>query len=46
MKVLRTTKIPKRRDAQGNEVAGYQEALVAARAFPFPLLFCQPIQGH
>lgn len=34
MKVLRTTKIPKRRDAEGNEVAGYQEALVAARAFP------------
>ncbi|GAA5990546.1 hypothetical protein JCM10908_003124 [Rhodotorula pacifica] len=32
MKVLRTTKIPKRRDAQGNEVAGYQEALVAAHS--------------
>lgn len=30
--VLRSTRIPKRRDANGNEVAGYQEALVAARA--------------
>jgi len=29
--VLRSTKIPKRRDANGNEVAGYQTALVAAR---------------
>lgn len=31
MGTLRATKIPKRRDAEGNEVAGYQEALVAAR---------------
>lgn len=37
MKVLRATKIPKRRDAQGNEVAGYQEALVAARESPVVL---------
>ncbi|GJN88228.1 hypothetical protein Rhopal_001193-T1 [Rhodotorula paludigena] len=32
MRTLRATKIPKRRDAQGNEVAGYQEALVAAHS--------------
>ncbi|GAA6053733.1 hypothetical protein JCM3770_003189 [Rhodotorula araucariae] len=32
MGILRSTKIPKRRDTQGNEVAGYQEALIAAHS--------------
>ncbi|BGP22448.1 Proteasome activator BLM10 [Rhodotorula toruloides] len=32
MITLRTTKIPKRRDAQGNEVAGYQDALITAHS--------------
>ncbi|GAA5895195.1 proteasome activator BLM10 [Sporobolomyces salmoneus] len=32
LSVLRSTKIPKRRDANGNEVAGYQEALIAAHS--------------
>lgn len=31
MAVLRSTKIPKRRNAAGEEVAGYQEALIRAR---------------
>lgn len=31
MTVIRSTKIPKRRNAAGEEVAGYQEALAAAR---------------
>ena len=34
MTVIRTTKIPKRRNAAGEEVAGYQEALAAARELP------------
>ncbi|GAA5959559.1 hypothetical protein JCM21900_003196 [Sporobolomyces salmonicolor] len=32
MAVLRSTKIPKRRDASGAEVPGYQEALIAAHS--------------
>ncbi|KPV77183.1 uncharacterized protein RHOBADRAFT_25084 [Rhodotorula graminis WP1] len=32
MDTLRATKIPKRRDAEGNEVAGYQEALVTGHS--------------
>lgn len=33
MTTIRTTKIPKRRNAAGQEVVGYQEALVTARMF-------------
>lgn len=34
MAVVRSTKIPKRRDAAGEEVAGYQDTLVRARKQP------------
>lgn len=36
MTILRTTKIPKRRNAAGEEVEGYQEALATARELSHP----------
>lgn len=44
MAVIRSTKIPKRRDAAGAEVDGYQEALATARECEIPLKRTQSVR--